>query len=250
MSVWLSGAPVWADIALKGLIGKHIYKIMSNQCFSFFFNQPTDQSHPIDPGKNIIHIIQWLRLVTFERYVACFVFCISVKDLPLLTMFLSFLQLLLAQKQFMVMLHAHVHWNARRRPSAALPRPAWLFHQSPPCTPSYRKMYNKMYMCYTMVYKIGILGNLPIAHDSLWVLEVMFIEEKKSNLRKFCTVWSLIWAPSQNPLRCSESICTDKNLLKFNNFFYKHDLITPKISLCYRQMVCSAYFIFHLFVFQ
>jgi hypothetical protein len=52
-----------------------------------------------------------------------------------------------------------------------------------PCTPSNRKMY----MCYMMVYKIGILGNLPIAHDSLWVLELMFIE-KKSNLRKFYTV--------------------------------------------------------------
>jgi hypothetical protein len=26
---------------------------------------------------------------------------------------------------------------------------------------------------------------------------------------------------------------TEKKLLKFNNFFYKHDLITPKISLCY-----------------
>jgi hypothetical protein len=32
-------------------------------------------------------------------------------------------------------------------------------------------------MCY-MIFKIGILGNLPIAHDSLWVLEVMFIEKK------------------------------------------------------------------------
>jgi hypothetical protein len=33
-------------------------------------------------------------------------------------------------------------------------------------------------MCYMMVYKIGILGNLPIAHNSVWVLEVMFIEKK------------------------------------------------------------------------
>jgi hypothetical protein len=29
-----------------------------------------------------------------------------------------------------------------------------------------------------MVYKIGVLVNLPIAHDSLWVLDVMFIEKK------------------------------------------------------------------------
>jgi hypothetical protein len=29
-----------------------------------------------------------------------------------------------------------------------------------------------------MVYKIGILGNLPIAHDSIWVLEIMLIEKK------------------------------------------------------------------------
>jgi hypothetical protein len=29
-----------------------------------------------------------------------------------------------------------------------------------------------------LLFKIGILGNLPIAHDSLWVLEVMFIEKK------------------------------------------------------------------------
>jgi hypothetical protein len=29
-----------------------------------------------------------------------------------------------------------------------------------------------------MVYKIGILGNLQIAHDSIWVLEVMSIEKK------------------------------------------------------------------------
>jgi hypothetical protein len=30
-----------------------------------------------------------------------------------------------------------------------------------------------------MVYKIGILENLPIAHDSVWVLlEGMFIEKK------------------------------------------------------------------------
>jgi hypothetical protein len=60
----------------------------------------------------------------------------------------------------------------------------------------------------------------------------------------------LIWAQSQNPLKSSESICTEKNLHKFNNFFYKHDLITPKISMCYRQMGCSAYFIFPLFIFQ
>jgi hypothetical protein len=35
---------------------------------------------------------------------------------------------------------------------------------------------------------IGILGNLPIAHNSLWVLEDMFIEKKLYNLRKFYTV--------------------------------------------------------------
>jgi hypothetical protein len=45
-----------------------------------------------------------------------------------------------------------------------------------PPAPSNRKMY--MYMYYMTVYKIGILGNLPIAHDSVWVLEVMFIEKK------------------------------------------------------------------------
>jgi hypothetical protein len=28
------------------------------------------------------------------------------------------------------------------------------------------------------LFKIGILGNLPIAHNSLWVLEVMLIEKK------------------------------------------------------------------------
>jgi hypothetical protein len=90
-----------------------------------------------------------------------------------------------------------------------------------------------------MVYKIGILGNLPIA---LWVLEVILIENK------FEFEEVLIWAPpSQNPLK---SICTEKNVLKLNNFFYKHDLITPKISPCYQQMVCSAYFIFPLIIFQ
>jgi hypothetical protein len=36
----------------------------------------------------------------------------------------------------------------------------------------------QMCMCYIMVYKIGILGNLLIAHNSLWVLAVMFIEKK------------------------------------------------------------------------
>jgi hypothetical protein len=29
-----------------------------------------------------------------------------------------------------------------------------------------------------MVYKIGILGNVPIAHDSVWVLGVISIETK------------------------------------------------------------------------
>jgi hypothetical protein len=100
---------------------------------------------------------------------------------------------------------------------------------------------------------MGILGNLPMAHDSLWVLEVMFIEQKfEFEEVLHCTygVRCLIWAPSQNPLKSSESICTENNLLKFNNFFYKQDIITPKIRLCYRQMVCSAYFIFPLFIFQ
>jgi hypothetical protein len=88
---------------------------------------------------------------------------------------------------------------------------------------------------YIKLFKIGILGNLPIAHYSLWVLEVMSIEKKfEFEEVLHCTyghgVWSLIWAPSQNPLKSSASICTDKNLLKFNNFFYKHDLITPPIS--------------------
>jgi hypothetical protein len=45
--------------------------------------------------------------------------------------------------------------------------PSWLFHQSPPQENVH------------VLFKIGILGNLPIAHNSsLWVLEVMFIEKK------------------------------------------------------------------------
>jgi hypothetical protein len=99
---------------------------------------------------------------------------------------------------------------------------------------------------YIKLFKIGFLGNLPIAHDSLWVLEVMFIEEKNSNLRKFYTVHmvSEVWSgpPSQNHLKSSESICTENNLLKFNNFFYKHDLITPKISLSANGLQC----LFHI----
>jgi hypothetical protein len=74
----------------------------------------------------------------------------------------------------------------------------------------------------------------------------MFIE-KKFEFEEVYGVWSLIWAPSLNLLK--SSIFTE-NLLKFNNFFYKHDLITPKISLCYRQMVCSAYFIFFTYSFS
>jgi hypothetical protein len=105
---------------------------------------------------------------------------------------------------------------------------------------------------YIKLFKIGILGNFPIAHDSLWVLEVMFIEKKFEceEVLHCIHMVSEVWSgpPSQNPLK--SSICTGKHLLKFNNFFYKHDLITPKISLCYRQMVFSAYFIFPLFIFQ
>jgi hypothetical protein len=70
---------------------------------------------------------------------------------------------------------------------------------------------------YIKLFKIGILGNLPIAHDSLWVLKVMFTEIKfefEEVLHCAYGVWSLIWAPSQNPLKSSESICTEKNVLK------------------------------------
>jgi hypothetical protein len=69
--------------------------------------------------------------------------------------------------------------------------PSRLFHQSHPAT---GKCTCAIWW-YIKLFKIGILGNLPIAHDSLWVLEVMFIE-KNVNLRKFYTVHmvSEVWS--------------------------------------------------------
>jgi hypothetical protein len=59
----------------------------------------------------------------------------------------------------------------------------------------------KMYvMCYMMVYKIGFQGNLPIAHNSLWVMEVMLIETKFGGRRS---------APRREGVNQADSIYRD-----------------------------------------
>jgi hypothetical protein len=122
------------------------------------------------------------------------------------------------------------------------------FHQSPPYAHPATGNCTCAIWWYIKLFKIVILGNLPIVHDSLSVLEVMFFRKKIRIWGNFTQyIWCLKFdlGPKSKPFKIFRV-----NLLKFNNFFNKHDLITPKISLCYQQMVCSAYFIFPLFIFQ
>jgi hypothetical protein len=76
----------------------------------------------------------------------------------------------------------------------------------PPANPATGKCTGKCTCAiwwYIKLFKIGILGNLPIAHNSLWVLEVMFI--KKIRIWEHFTlyIWGLKFdlGPKSKPFK-------------------------------------------------
>jgi hypothetical protein len=206
-------------------VSSHVPQNKTRGCHFNFFQQKSGHDYFIsENGPDSFHGVM-LSLVNMDRHINIHLFSDIIREMNMFNILLFEIYEIVLDRStktctFAQMRISTLHWMCNRHimfeqlliecnmqmlqgwnrcnewgnslPEISILRGCSINH--PPANPATRKCTCAIWW-YIKLFKIGILGNLPIAHDSLWVLEVMFIETYMYG------VWSLIWSPKSKPFK-------------------------------------------------